>query len=142
MILHVEDEEAVAQLLSTAVGDLNLPIEVHTVSDGEQALAFLCRTGSYSGARRPDLVLLDLHLPKLDGWAVLKEIAASSELRTIPVVILSTSAPEASKQRALALGAKLYVAKPPSFDALLAEVKTICAKFLPGDEEFAQSAKV
>lgn len=130
VILHVEDEDAAAYLLRAAIDEAGLPLNIYRVSDGEQALAFLHQTHPYIDALAPDLIFLDLNLPRVDGWSVLHQIKANAALRGIPVVVLSTSSAGVHKQRALDLGAQFYVTKPHSFDVFLEEIKCICQKLL------------
>src|SRR5438552_3679654 len=88
-ILVAEDNEFDVNLTVVALRDAQVPNRVHCVPDGEAALAFLKRTGEYSHAPRPDLILLDLNLPKIDGFQVLEEIKADPGLKNIPVVVVS-----------------------------------------------------
>jgi two-component system, chemotaxis family, response regulator Rcp1 len=129
-LLHVEDEDGSAFLFRTAVREAGLPVLVFRVSNGEEALLFLRRTGPYTHAERPRLIVLDLNLPKIDGMAVLTRIRNDESLRNIPVVVLSTSSRPADKEKALALGARHYIVKPDSFDDLTNQVKSTCAAFL------------
>jgi CheY-like chemotaxis protein len=117
LLLHVEDEDATAVLFLAAVKEAKIDVIVFRVSDGEQALEYLRR-----GALRPDLVFLDLNMPKVDGWEVLLEMNANESLRTIPVVVLSTSSLCIDKDRAKTLGARHYLTKPSTFDGLVAAV--------------------
>ncbi|HMF77003.1 MAG TPA: response regulator [Bryobacteraceae bacterium] len=135
VVLHVEDEDAAAYLLRAAIDEAGLPLNIYRVSDGEQALAFLLQTDPYTNARTPDLIFLDLNLPRVDGWSVLHQIKEHEALRGIPVVVLSTSAAGAHKRRALELGARYYVTKPHSFDVFLEEIKTICMNLLPQNDD-------
>jgi two-component system, chemotaxis family, response regulator Rcp1 len=135
--LHVEDEDAAAYLLRAAIDEAGLPVNIYRVSDGEQALAFLLQQDPYKSARTPDVIFLDLNLPRVDGWSVLNQINANEGLRGIPVVVLSTSAAGAHKRRALELGARYYVTKPHSFDVFLEEITTICTKLFPQTDELA-----
>jgi CheY-like chemotaxis protein len=121
-ILHVEDDDAMAVAFRAAVDEAGIQVIVKRVVDGEQALEYLHREGLYSRAERPALVFLDLNMPRVDGWQVLTEMRAEEELRSIPVVILSTSNRRADQERAKALGARQYIEKPPSFTALIAAV--------------------
>jgi CheY-like chemotaxis protein len=139
--LHVEDEDAAAYLLRAAIDEAGLPLNIYRVSDGEQALAFLLQHDPYTTARTPDVIFLDLNLPRVDGWSVLHQIEASENLRTIPVVVLSTSAAGAHKRRALELGARYYVTKPHSFDVFLEEITAICTKLFPVSDDLVAHAK-
>jgi len=130
-LLHVEDEDSSACLFRTALDYAGITVSVYRVSDGEQALAFLYRVGPYVTARRPELVVLDLNMPRVDGWTVLLKTRANDDLQKIPVVVLSTSSRSEDETRALSLGARRYVVKPPDFYGLVREVESICADFVP-----------
>lgn len=130
VILHVEDDDATAFLFRAALDEVDLPVSVHRVCDGEQALAFLAQSGVYKTARRPELIVLDLHLPKVDGWEVLSHIQARDNLRTIPVVVLGTSDDQEDRGRAFLLGAQQFVPKPRSFDELVREIEKTARMFL------------
>jgi two-component system, chemotaxis family, response regulator Rcp1 len=105
--------------------DAKVHINLHVASDGVEAMAFLGRKGEHSGVPRPDLILLDLNLPKKDGREVLGEIKESPTLKSIPVVILTTSASEADILRSYRLHANCYINKPVDLDGFLAVVKSI-----------------
>jgi CheY-like chemotaxis protein len=98
---------------------------LHWVQDGVEALAFLHRQGKYSDAPRPDLILLDLNLPKKDGREVLAQIKADPNLKLIPVVILTTSAAERDILRTYELNANCYVTKPIDLEQFISVVKLI-----------------
>src|SRR5689334_10790516 len=110
--LLVEDEDAIAVAFRAAVGEAYIPVLVHRVSNGEQALEYLRHAAVSRGGQCPDLVFLDLNMPKLGGWEVLKEMRADERLRPIPVVIFSTSCRRSDKERAYALGAQHFLPKP------------------------------
>jgi two-component system response regulator len=95
------------------------------VEDGVEALDYLYRRGKYKSATRPDLILLDLNLPKKDGREVLAEIKSDDELKTIPVVVMTTSDADSDIRRAYALHANCYVTKPADFDAYVGLVQSI-----------------
>ena len=117
LLLHVEDGDAMATLFLAAVEEAKIDAIVFRVADGEQALEYLRR-----GAIRPDVVFLDLNMPRVDGWEVLVEMSTDESLRTIPVVVLSTSSLCIDKDRAKTLGARHYLTKPSTFDDLVAAV--------------------
>jgi len=117
-ILHVEDEDASAFLLQAALDRAAIPNRVFRVSSGEDALAFLLKSGPYADADAPDLVILDLGLPHVDGWFVLSTIKKQRALKEIPVVVLSSSQREADSSRAMELGAHRYLVKQSSIAAL------------------------
>jgi CheY-like chemotaxis protein len=130
-LLHVEDDDSVAFLLQASLDEIGASISVYRVSDGEQALAFLRKSGVYNEAALPEMILLDLNLPKVDGWEVLKEIHADRVLRTIPVVVCSASSRKEDAERALSAGARRYIVKPAKFSVWLDEIKSALASFLP-----------
>lgn len=119
-ILLVEDNVADAYLTKTALQNALPESRVSTVHDGEKALDFMHREGAYTDVVRPDLIILDLNLPRIDGFGVLTYLKASPVLRTIPVVVLSTSTWEGDIDSAYALGAYYYLGKPFDFDQYLA----------------------
>jgi two-component system, chemotaxis family, response regulator Rcp1 len=130
MMLYVEDEDAAVFLLETALREANIEVELRRVANGEEALAFLNRTGAYHDAPRPDLILLDLNLPRKGGLEVLSEIQGSEALRNLSVVVFTSSSLANDRKRSLALGAQEYITKPSSFDGFLAAIKTVCT-YLP-----------
>jgi CheY-like chemotaxis protein len=130
-LLHVEDDDSVAFLLRAALDEIGASISVYRVSDGEQALAFLRRSGVYREASQPEIILLDLNLPKVDGWEVLEAIRKDEALREIPVVVCSASSRMEDRERALSAGARRYVVKPARFSLWLDEVKSALTSFLP-----------
>ena len=130
-LLHVEDEDSSACPFRAALDHAGIAASVYRVSDGEQALAFLNRSGIYKVARRPELIVLDLNMPRVDGWTVLSNLQASNDLQTIPVIVLSTSRQPEDQVRALLLGASRYIIKPHDFDSLVEVATFICAEFLP-----------
>jgi CheY-like chemotaxis protein len=128
-VLHVENENATAFVFRAAVAQANIRVSLYRVSDGEQALIYLRHLEPYAAVTRPDLVFLDLEMPRVDGWQVLVAMRDDKNLRSIPVVVLTTSCQQADKERAYALGAKRYITKPATFDVLVAEVTSACQKF-------------
>lgn len=130
-LLHVEDEDASAVLLRLALDAAKIDISVYRVSDGDEALKFLSRTEPYAEARQPDVIFLDLNIPRMDGWQLLGEITADESLRSIPIVVLSTTSRPADKARALTLGARHYLTKPLVFEGWITEVELACKKLLP-----------
>ncbi len=113
--LLVEDSDAHAKLVMLQLQDKDAPITIDRVSDGVEALDYLARRGPYGGARRPDIILLDLKLPKVDGHEVLRRIKTDADLRSIPVVVLTTSETEADRQKAYANHANSFLTKPIDF---------------------------
>ena len=112
VILLVEDNPGDARLTQEAMRDTKMTNLMHVVEDGVEAMEFLRRRGRYGDAPRPDLILLDLNLPKKDGRAVLAEIKTDSDLKRIPVVVLTTSRAEEDVMAAYDLHANAYVTKP------------------------------
>ena len=111
-VLLVEDNEGDARLAREVLHDCKIRNALHHVWDGEEAMAFLRRGGEYADAPRPDLILLDLNLPRMDGGEVLAEIKEDAELKRIPVVILTTSSADADIFRSYNLHANCYITKP------------------------------
>ncbi len=130
VLLYVEDEDAAVFLLETALKEAGIRVELYRVSDGEQALAFLHTSDSYAKAPRPDVILLDLNLPRKNGLEVLAELQRSESLRRIPVIVFTSSSLPADRSRSLALGAQDYITKPSTFDGFIDAVKTACS-YLP-----------
>lgn len=124
-ILLVEDNPADVRLTTEAFRDSDVRHHLSSVSDGVEAMAFLRREGEFSSAPRPDLVLLDLNLPRKDGREVLAELKEDAELRRIPVVVLTTSQAERDLTRAYDLHANCYMTKPLDFDRFIAVVTQI-----------------
>ncbi|MEU8323128.1 response regulator [Nonomuraea sp. NPDC048881] len=124
-VLLVEDDQGDI-LLTREAFDLNkVRNRLNVVNDGEQAMAYLRREGAYAGAQRPDLILLDLNLPRMNGLEVLSEVKADAALRTIPVVILTTSEAEEDILHSYRLHANAYVAKPVDFEQFIRVVRQI-----------------
>ena len=124
-VLLVEDSPGDVRLTKEALKDAKVHINLRVVRDGIDAMAFLMREGEYATVPRPDLILLDLNLPRKDGREVLKEIKENPELKSIPVVILTTSASEADILRSYLLHANCYITKPVNLDGFLTVVKSI-----------------
>jgi chemotaxis family two-component system response regulator Rcp1 len=124
-ILLVEDSPGDVRLAEEAFRDAKVPIHLHVVSDGQEAMVFLRREGAHADAPRPDMILLDLNLPKMDGREVLARIKQDASLKTIPTVILATSDAEADIVRSYQLQANCYLHKPVQFDAFEALVNSL-----------------
>ena len=120
-ILHVEDNVGDVRLIAEAFRETGRDHEI----DGVEALDYLFRRGRYAGTWRPDLILLDLNLPKKGGLEVLAEINADKELRQIPVVVLTSSSAPQDISRAYALNASSYITKPTDLDELFRAVAQI-----------------
>ena len=125
VVLLVEDDPGDVLMIREAFEENKVRNELHVCSDGEDALLFLRQEGPHEAAPRPDLVLLDLNLPRRDGREVLAEIKADERLRTIPVVVLTTSEAEEDVLRSYALHANAYVTKPVDFDRFIDVVRQI-----------------
>jgi chemotaxis family two-component system response regulator Rcp1 len=124
-VLLVEDSPGDVRLTREAFRDANPTIQMHVASDGVEAMAFLKREGVYLNAPRPDLILLDLNLPKMDGREVLFHIKGDDNLRLIPTIILTTSEAEADIVKSYQLQANCYLSKPVQLDAFENLVKSI-----------------
>ncbi|MEH1840273.1 MAG: response regulator [Nostoc sp.] len=124
-VLLVEDNPGDAQLTRIALEDSKISIHLNVVEDGVEAMAFLRKQEKYVEAAHPDIVLLDLNLPRKDGREVLAEIKADENLRRIPVVILTTSQAEEDILKAYNLCANCYITKPVDFDQFVKIVQSI-----------------
>jgi len=124
-VLLVEDSPGDVRLTHEAMRDSKRAIHLHVASDGVEAMAFLRREGAHARAPRPDLILLDLNLPKMDGREVLAQIKSDDSLRTIPTIILTTSAAEADIVKSYQLQANCFLSKPVELDAFESLVKSI-----------------
>ncbi len=124
-ILLVEDNPGDVRLTRVALDDYKLANRLHVVSDGVEAMEFLLRNGNHTAAPRPDLILLDLNLPRKDGREVLKEIKQHDALKRIPVVVLTTSKAEEDIMRSYDLHANCYISKPVDLDQFYNVVRSI-----------------
>ena len=124
-ILLVEDSPGDVRLTREAFKDAKIYINLHVAKDGIEAMAFLNREREYAAVPRPDLILLDLNLPRKDGRQVLEEIKESPSLKSIPVVILTTSASDEDVLRSYRLHANCYISKPVDLDGFLKVVASI-----------------
>ncbi|MEV6016978.1 MULTISPECIES: response regulator [unclassified Streptomyces] len=124
-VLLVEDDPGDELMTREAFEDNKIGNTLHVVRDGEEALDFLYRRGAHTEAPRPDLILLDLNLPKYDGRQVLEKIKSDPALSHIPVVVLTTSAAEEDILRSYKLHANAYVTKPVDLDQFIAAVRQI-----------------
>ncbi|TRZ67403.1 MAG: response regulator [Methanothrix sp.] len=130
LILLVEDDATHAMLIMRTFGRLDLPADLDWVKDGEEALNYLHKYEYEKDHRMPNLIILDLRLPKLDGHEVLREIKHSEELSTIPVVILSTSKVDEDILKAYTNRADGYLVKPVDFDKLQKMIKYIYTNWI------------
>ncbi|HVU73972.1 MAG TPA: response regulator [Mycobacteriales bacterium] len=124
-VLLVEDDPGDALMTTEALEDHDVPVALDVVSNGEDAIAYLRREGSFAGAGAPDLVLLDLNLPRRDGREVLRDVKSDPALRRIPVVILTTSDAAQDITQAYDLHANAYVRKPADFNDFLSAVRAV-----------------
>lgn len=124
-VLLVEDNLGDVRLTEEALRSARTPHTLHVVRDGVEALAFLRREPPYSRAPRPGIVLLDLNLPRKDGREVLSEMKSDELLRSIPVVVLTSSQADTDIQRSYRLHANGYVTKPADFEQFLEAMRTI-----------------
>jgi chemotaxis family two-component system response regulator Rcp1 len=124
-VLLIEDNPGDVRLTKEALKDAKLKIHMHVVGDGMEAMAFLRKQGKYASSPRPDLVLLDLNLPKKDGRQVLAEIKDDTDLKRIPVVIITSSKAEEDVLKSYNLHANCYVTKPLDLDQFITVVQSI-----------------
>jgi CheY-like chemotaxis protein len=124
-ILLVEDSPGDVRLTQEAFRDADGTLQLHVAVDGVAAVSFLRREGVHGAAPRPDLILLDLNMPRMDGRQVLTVIKQNDDLKTIPTVILTTSEAEADIEAVYQLRANCYLTKPVEFDAFESLVKNI-----------------
>ncbi len=127
-ILLVEDNPADVKITQRAIRESALPVELLVVRDGQEAVDYLLRQGSHAqddGWRSPDLILLDLNLPRLNGRQVLERIRATPALRAVPVIVLTTSNRLEDVREMYAAGANTYIVKPPDFARFVQVLQTI-----------------
>jgi chemotaxis family two-component system response regulator Rcp1 len=124
-ILLVEDSPGDVRLTREAFRETNGAVELHVASDGVEAMAFLKRDGTNADAPRPDFILLDLNLPRMDGREVLVHIKEDPDLRTIPTIILTTSEADADVLKSYELNANAYLKKPVTLEAFESLVRSI-----------------
>ncbi|MGD0047959.1 MAG: response regulator [Bryobacteraceae bacterium] len=124
-VLLVEDNPGDVRLTREAMRESKVIVNLSVASDGEEALAFLRKEGAHHGAPRPDLILMDLNLPKMDGREVLAEIKVDPDLRRIPVVVLTTSRAEEDILRTYNLHANCFITKPVDLDQFIRVVAAI-----------------
>ncbi|HEX4770567.1 MAG TPA: response regulator [Bryobacteraceae bacterium] len=123
--LYVEDDDSTFFLVQTALSETSLPVDLFRAADGDEALDFLKKTGVHRAAPRPDMVLLDLNLPRVSGFEVLESVQSSDTLQNLPICVLSTSAVVRDRERALQLGARDFFTKPSTFDGLVDLMRSI-----------------
>jgi CheY-like chemotaxis protein len=129
VVLMAEDDEEDRMMARDALAEANAGVELHCVEDGEDLLEYLRRRGRWAStaAPRPALVLLDLNMPRKDGREALREMKADPELRSLPVVVLTTSREEEEIARTYNLGANSFIRKPVTFAGLVGVMRTIGA---------------
>jgi CheY-like chemotaxis protein len=125
VFLHADDDDATHQMLQIAIEDLKIPVQLYRVKNGEETLAFLRKHGPYQAAPQPDLVVLDLNLPMKSGRDVLTDMRGDDSLSGIHTVVFTSSSLSSERRQVLALGAKDYIVKPPTFQAFLAVVRSL-----------------
>lgn len=137
ILLYVEDEDAAVFLLETAITEAGVHLQLYRVSDGEQAIAFLKQKGIYRTVPRPGLILLDLNLPRRNGFEVLAELQHDASLGSIPVVVFTSSSLYSDRQKAMDLGAAQYITKPSNFDGFVELVKRLSSSMPPPEASSA-----
>ena len=145
-VLLIEDSPGDVRLTQEAFRDANVSVRLHIASDGVEAMAFLRHEGAYASAPRPDLALLDLNMPRMDGREVLARIKGDDSLKTIPTVILTTSEAEEDIAKSYQLHANCYFSKPVEFSAFEDLVKSInnfwlATAKLPGKGKSAEAGR-
>ena len=129
-VLLVEDDEGDVLMTREAFEYYKIQNRLHVVGDGKQALQFLRRTGPYTDAPRPGLILLDVNLPRLSGLEVLAELKQDEKLLTIPVIMLTTSQAEQDIIRSYSLHANAFISKPVNFEDFMEAIRQVDAFFL------------
>ena len=124
-VLLVEDSPGDVRLTREAFGAANGSVNLHVAADGVEAMAFIRQQGAFANAPRPDLILLDLNLPKMDGREVLAQVKGDDRLKSIPTIILTTSDAEADISNSYRLQANCYLAKPAQLEEFEALVQSI-----------------
>ena len=124
-ILLVEDNPGDARLMEEALKEGKVRVNLHRAQDGEEALRFVRREGEYSAAPRPDLILLDLNLPKRDGREVLQELKEDPRLKRIPIVVMTTSKSDEDVIKCYDLHANSYIQKPVNLDSFIEVIRSV-----------------
>ena len=127
-LLYVEDDDATAYLFQSALSEIGLSPQVFRVTDGEHAMAFLLKQGAYTTAPRPDLVLLDLNMPRKSGFDVLAETKGNPRLRDITVIVFSTSTMPYDREKSLELGADDYLRRDGDFESFVRAAEWVCRR--------------
>ena len=129
-VLLVEDDAGDVRMIEEAFGEFGIAVRLHVAEDGEKGIEFLRRIGGFADAPRPQLVMLDLNLPRRNGLEVLEELKGDPGLMIIPVVVLTTSAAPEDVVRSYTLHANAYVTKPTDYDSFADAVRQIASWFL------------
>lgn len=137
VVLSVEDDDAAYFFLEIAFAKLDGDFQLCRVSDGEEALSFLRRGGKYASAPRPDLILLDLNMPRLSGFDVLAAIRDDASLREIPAVVFSSSNEDSDRAKCFALGARSFIPKPYDFEEFIQAIKQAAQILMKGSSASA-----
>ena len=127
VVLNIEDDDAAYYLLEIAFREVLGSARLYRAIDGYEALDFLQRSGRFADAPRPDLILCNLNLPRMDGLEVLAAIKANRLLSSISVAVFTSSALDADRANCMALGAKAFMTKSPDFDSFVHQVRSACA---------------
>jgi two-component system, chemotaxis family, response regulator Rcp1 len=128
VFLHADDDDAAHHMLQIAIQDLNIPVELYRATDGEQTLAFLRKGGAYEAVPQPNILILDLYLPKKSGRDVLAEMRRDDALSGMQTVVFTSSSLSSERREVLALGAEDYILKPSTFKAFLAVVTSLYSR--------------
>jgi len=123
VLLYVEDDDAAFFVIQLTLQEVKADIALYRATDGEEALAFVHKTKPHEDAPRPDLILLDLNLPKRSGMEVLTELKRDESLRSIPVIMFSSSPLRVDERKSLELGAQEYMTKPSSLEGFVETLK-------------------
>lgn len=132
LILMIDDNAADIELTREALREVNMPVDLDSVRDGLEALAYLRRQGGYADRRRPDLLFLDLNMPRMDGRETLTMLKAQEETRDIPVVVLTTSESEHDVLESYRNYAAAFLTKPVTIDELIGKLRVVCHMWLNG----------
>ena len=126
VILMIDDDEEDFMLVADALKSKQLEVDLYWAESGENAMDFLLRRGEYTASPLPDLILLDLNMPRKDGFGVLMDLKAHPDLRKIPVVILTSSSDEKQVSRGYNVGASSFMLKPITFDEMANAMQSLC----------------
>ena len=129
-ILLVEDGYGEIVLAKEAFNEVDIPLNLHIIKDGEEAIKFIKKEGEYEKSPTPNLIILDISLPKISGIEVLKHIRADFHFRFIPVVMLTTSTYASDVEKSLNFGANAYLVKPFDYDEFTKLIKSVCDVWL------------